>query len=80
MFGKKLKILRKKRNLSQVELYIRSGVSQGFISELEKGKKTPTISTIEKLAIGLNCSVTDFFQIDSKKAETEIENVGIINI
>jgi len=80
MFGKKLRDFREKRNLSQVQLYARSGVSQGYISDLEKGKKTPTLSTIEKLAAGLRCSVTDLLDADYPSTNKEIENANIVNI
>lgn len=38
---------------SQAELARRSGLSQGHISELERGDKTPRPGTVKKLAVAL---------------------------
>lgn len=50
---KKLKHYRVMRNWSQSRLAEKSGVSQTYISELEAGKKQPTIPIVKKLAAAL---------------------------
>lgn len=47
---KNLKALRKSRNLSQIELAEKSGVSQGMISRMERGTANPTLDVIEAVA------------------------------
>ncbi|WP_010243719.1 helix-turn-helix domain-containing protein [Acetivibrio cellulolyticus] len=59
MFGEKLKQLRKQRNISQHELSKISNVSYGFISELETGKKRPSLETAEKLSRALGVAITE---------------------
>jgi transcriptional regulator with XRE-family HTH domain len=59
--AEKLKELRKKRNLSQYKLSKKSGISQSFISAIEPGKKSPTISTLDKICDSLGISIQDFF-------------------
>jgi transcriptional regulator with XRE-family HTH domain len=49
-FGKTLKSNRYRSNLSQEELGLKSGLSRPYISELEMGKKDPSLFTIFKLA------------------------------
>jgi putative transcriptional regulator len=44
---------RKKLDLTQEELAERSGVQAGEISRIETGKRDPRISTLEKLAKGV---------------------------
>jgi transcriptional regulator with XRE-family HTH domain len=49
-FGKSLKSRRLSANLSQEQLGLKSGLSRPYISELEMGKKDPSLFTIFKLA------------------------------
>ncbi len=44
--------------LSQVQLGERSGVSQGYISDLERGEKEPTVSIAKKIAAALGVPIT----------------------
>jgi transcriptional regulator with XRE-family HTH domain len=46
---------------SQAELARRSGVSQGHISELERGDKKASPKTVKKLAEGLNVPMAALF-------------------
>lgn len=47
-----------------------SGISKAMLSDIEKGSSNPTISTIWKIATGLNVPYTKL--IDGTKKETEI--------
>ncbi len=56
--------LRKIRTLcgiSQEDLAYSSGVERAYVGHLERGKKNPTIKTLDKLAETLGCRVADFF-------------------
>src|SRR5450432_1308306 len=48
------KALRKWRDLTQFDLVGLTGLSQGFISDLERGKKQGTPETLQKIASALN--------------------------
>ena len=52
-FGKTLKSRRCSSNLSQEQLGLKSGLSRPYISELELGKKDPSLFTVFKLANAL---------------------------
>jgi len=52
-----LELIRKEAKLSIYELSKRSGISQPYIKDLESGKKSPTLRTLEKLAAALGISV-----------------------
>ena len=52
-FGKILKSRRQSINLSQEQLGLKSGLSRAFISDLEMGKKDPSLFTVFKLANAL---------------------------
>jgi len=53
-FGKILKTRRQSINLSQEQLGLKSGLSRAFISDLEMGKKDPSLFTVFKLAHALS--------------------------
>ena len=53
-FGKILKTRRNSVNLSQEQLGLKSGLSRAFISDLEMGKKDPSLFTVFKLAHALS--------------------------
>jgi len=52
---------RKYRGMTQVELAISSGLSQGAIAQIETGKRNPTVETARKIANSLNCDIDDLF-------------------
>lgn len=62
----RLKQLRKERGFSQYSLSKKSNVSQAFISSIEKGKKSPTVNSLEKLCKALGVSLAEFFSKEIK--------------
>lgn len=54
--------IRKERDLTQEELAERSGLSQQYLSGLERGKRNPTIVTIYEIAQALGVSHLDMLQ------------------
>ena len=59
-FGKSLKSRRLSSNLSQEQLGLKSGLSRPYISDLEMGKKDPSLFTIFKLADALKVNPSFF--------------------
>ena len=49
-FGERLKELRQEKNIGQVELAAKIGVSKGIISLWEQGKREPTLSSLVAIA------------------------------
>ncbi|MCY9668881.1 helix-turn-helix domain-containing protein [Paenibacillus alginolyticus] len=49
MIGDKIRALRKLNNLNQVEFAASLGISQGNLSEIEKGKSKPSADTLQAL-------------------------------
>lgn len=66
--GKKIKLRRELLGLNQVELAERTGITQAYISRLERGLFNPTAPVIYRLAKGLKCS-TDYLISDSDEKE-----------
>ncbi len=57
-----LRRIRKLRGLTQYQLALTTGVNASSICQLEKGRRAPSIYTLDTLARGLDCEVSDFFQ------------------
>lgn len=50
----RLKAIRNWRGVTQLHLNFKTGVAQGYLSDLESGRRTGTPETIAKLAQALN--------------------------
>ncbi|MBR6930087.1 MAG: helix-turn-helix transcriptional regulator [Bacteroidales bacterium] len=61
IFGERVAELRKKQHLSQEELADRCGIHRTYIGSIERGEKSPTLNTIERIANGLNVQIIDLF-------------------
>jgi transcriptional regulator with XRE-family HTH domain len=57
----KIKSIRIKKGISQMELSLRSNLSQSFIANIEKGKKQPSVITLMRIADALEVNPQDFF-------------------
>jgi len=60
--GDRLRQLRENRDLSMRALARMSGLSANALSVIERGKSSPSVSTLYKLASALEIPVTSFFQ------------------
>jgi transcriptional regulator with XRE-family HTH domain len=67
----KIKIIRAKKGISQMELSLRSNLSQSFIANVEKGKKQPSVLTLMKIADALQVNPQDFFPESFETGEKE---------
>ena len=65
----RLKELREARNVSMRALAMKSGLSANALSMIERGKTSPSVSTLYKLADALGVSVTAFFGAQSEKQQ-----------
>lgn len=62
VFGKFITEKRKANGLSQEELAFRCGIHRTYIGAIERGEKSPTLNTIEKISRGLNISISDLWE------------------
>lgn len=58
LFGREVARLRKQLGISQEELAFRAEVHRTYISQLERGLKSPTLSVILKLSRALKVSAS----------------------
>ena len=61
-FGMRLKYLREQKGLTQEELSLRSDVNQKYISDLEQGRRNPTLKVMERLAIALDITLSELLK------------------
>ena len=66
-FGKALKKIRLKKKLTQEGLSLEAQLARVYISELEYGKKIPSIETIFKLSKGLNIKCSKLMDLTEQE-------------
>lgn len=59
--GQTIKAARKPKKMTQVELADALDMSESYIKDLERGRSTPSLSTLYELVHYLNFSVESFF-------------------
>ena len=61
-FGRRLRTLRKKEGLTQVELADYLGLRRTYVSEIESGKRNVSLVTLEVIARGFKMSVSQLMR------------------
>jgi transcriptional regulator with XRE-family HTH domain len=62
--GPRVKILREATGLSLRDLAERTGVSAPMLSQVERGETSPTLAVAEKIAVGLELSLSQLLRLD----------------
>jgi transcriptional regulator with XRE-family HTH domain len=65
-FGRRVAEYRNGRSMTQEKLAELAGISVDFLSLLERGLRTPSFSTLERLSTALNVSLKDLFDFENK--------------
>lgn len=60
-FGKRVSALRKSIGISQEELSFRCGIHRAYMGTIERGEKSVTLDTVEKVAKGLGVTIKELF-------------------
>lgn len=60
--GEKIKRLREDREWTQPHLAVKAGVAVSAVSQIENGRRSPNVSTLDKLADALGVEVGDLFR------------------
>ena len=76
-FSARLKELRKKANVTQVEVAEKLGISQPAYASWERGIKKPTQENLVKIAQVLNASV-DYLVGNSEEKSDELDNIELL--
>jgi transcriptional regulator with XRE-family HTH domain len=74
LIGKRIKILRLERSLTQGDIEEVTGVSRSHISKIESGKvANPGLDTLEKIAKALTVSVSFLFHFDERTLKRRVQ-------
>lgn len=73
-FGNKLKILRKKYNITQQDLANELNTTKATICRWENGSREPNIDLIKKIASVLNTSIDDLLDYNAYDYEFEYQH------
>ncbi len=74
--GNNIRKLRARERITQEELALKSGLSQGYINQLENGKRRYTQKTLELIAEALSLPVIEFFkEYDGRRIEPETKRI-----
>lgn len=65
--GKRIYELRTAKGWTQIKLSETSGISIPEISEIEKGNRKPQASTLQKLAVALECDLGELIHYSLEK-------------
>ncbi|MBQ3125004.1 MAG: helix-turn-helix transcriptional regulator [Clostridia bacterium] len=60
--GDKIKRMREKKGLTQVELGNEVGVTHSMITQIERGSKIPSLILAYNIALALECTLDDFIE------------------
>ncbi len=61
-FGMRLKYLREQKGWSQEKLSLESGINKNYISDLENGRRNPTLVIMDRLSIALGITLSELLK------------------
>ena len=62
-FGKRVAELRKGLGLSQEKFAFKCDIDRTYIGTIERGEKSPTLNTIQKISAALGISISELLNI-----------------
>jgi len=62
-FGKRVRELRNKADLSQEKLGFETGLDRTYISGIERGERNPSLKNISRLAKALKIPLSELFKL-----------------
>jgi transcriptional regulator with XRE-family HTH domain len=62
ILGKRIRTLRKAKGWSQVEMADLLAINRGYLSELENGKRDPSLAILKTIADGLSITMSKLFE------------------
>lgn len=60
--GMRIKYLRSQRKWSQEDLAFEANVNKNYISDLENGRRNPSLDILERIAVAFGISLADLFR------------------
>jgi len=60
--GMRIKYLRQKRRWSQEDLALNSSINRNYISDLENGRRNPSLEILERITVALDITLEELFK------------------
>ena len=60
--GRKIKQVRKEKNITQEDLALNSGLNRAYIGYIERGERNPSTDTLSKIAKSLKVPLKELFK------------------
>ena len=73
-FAKVLRQLRKEKKLSQEKFGFEAGLHRTYVSQLERGLKSPSLHTLSVICKTLNIAMSEFLSMVEKEMKEESQN------
>ena len=74
LVGRNLRRLRLERGLSQEALAYEARIAPSFLSQIENGKRSPTVTTLDLLAKAMKSPITEFFS-EQKHSSSQVRSL-----
>jgi transcriptional regulator with XRE-family HTH domain len=68
VFAQNLRQIRREKKLTQEEMADRLGTSQSAYSDMENARNSPTLTTVERVAVALGCPYEDLLRSEKLAA------------
>ena len=69
--GPAFRLLRESIDISQEELAFRAGLDRTYVSGIERGRRNPSLKSMQRVAVELSVSLDQVFAMARKLAEKE---------
>ena len=79
-FGKRVRSLRRTKNMTQERLAEAAGLSLQSIGEIERGRGNPTLINIERLATALNVDLMSLFDLGDAGLPRKLVQQEVTNL
>ena len=60
--GHRIASIRGKKNISQLSLSLKAGVSKSYLSDLENGRRNPSVLVLDRIASALKTPLSSLFE------------------
>ncbi len=77
MLGEQIKTLRVARQMSQVQLAKKLGVSKQTVSNWENDNVPPSVEMLKKMAVTLSCSSDYLLELDSSRTIIDVTCLSV---
>ena len=73
--GGRIKEIRKQSGVKIIDLAEKAGIARVYLSDIERGKHTPSLKTLEAICVALNVSLSAFFAEEGQDLAPEFRKM-----